>query len=421
MKLQIITENSMYLKLGNGVTRISDYSRPQALDDFEVNIIDLSCEEIWRFAGYELNRVDYSAELESLSRMINASNNANIVIVFPQNLICRYGYHEGLGYKMSNTVREIVNKYNGIIRIINLSVINQPEAKIMFEPTKTTILGNEVEADFHFTDTYKKITVTESDISCKATTIKYRNRIWFTTLNLFDIKNYMVEYFVEYLFPSKVEEAPDWVKYYNFGTDYEEKEIIKDSELKIQEHQKRIDEANNRINENLKYKSILYTNGEKLVKVVFEILEKIFECDLSTFTDEKKEDFLIEKEREVFIGEIKGVNTNVKNEYISQLDVHCQTYNDAVQETKAIEKKIYGLLIINPFRMKPLKEREPINEKQIQLAERNNSLIIETETLLYVFDLFQKGELLADSIIETIRQKTGLLRKTDFNKSDVIN
>ena len=66
-------------------------------------------------------------------------------------------------------------------------------------------------------------------------------------------------------------------------------------------------------------KSVLYTNGDELVQVVFEILEELLGCDLSQFVDLKKEDFLFTIEDTTFIGEIKGVNSNVKNPNITQL------------------------------------------------------------------------------------------------------
>ena len=54
-----------------------------------------------------------------------------------------------------------------------------------------------------------------------------------------------------------------------------------------------VTQAEGQLEENAKYKSILYTNGNELVRVVFEILESILDYDLSSFEDILKEDFLI--------------------------------------------------------------------------------------------------------------------------------
>jgi len=39
------------------------------------------------------------------------------------------------------------------------------------------------------------------------------------------------------------------------------------------------------LDKNNEYKSILYTQGDELVKVVFEIIEQMFGCDLSNFEE----------------------------------------------------------------------------------------------------------------------------------------
>ena len=49
---------------------------------------------------------------------------------------------------------------------------------------------------------------------------------------------------------------------------------------------------------------------------MFEIIEELFEISLKEFIDKKNEDFNFKKDGITYIGEIKGVTTNVKNEYI---------------------------------------------------------------------------------------------------------
>ena len=204
------------------------------------------------------------------------------------------------------------------------------------------------------------------------------------------------------------EEMPQWIKEYIFLDDNEQNEIIRKAKEELEIQQKRIELANKKLEDNNRLKSILYNNGDNLVEVVFEILEKLFKCDLSKFVDEKKEDFLIEKEDQVFIGEIKGVVTNVKNEYISQLEVHYQTYIDGLAEGQSTEN-IHALLIINDQRNKRVEERESIHEQQISLAKRNGSLIIETWVLLKMFELYSQGKLSSEKCIRIIAENTGLL------------
>ena len=143
-------------------------------------------------------------------------------------------------------------------------------------------------------------------------------------------------------------------------------------------------------------------------------LSKILNCDLSGFHDEKREDFLIKLPKYTFIGEIKGVTSNVKYEHISQLELHYRSYLDDLEEEKSTET-VKQLLIINPFRTKPLNEREPVHSAQIDLAIRNNCLIIETDTLLRVFEKFCNKEINVRQCQDVFASKTGLLRPEDFN------
>lgn len=155
-----------------------------------------------------------------------------------------------------------------------------------------------------------------------------------------------------------------------------------------------------------RYKSVLYTSGDELVEVIFEILEKMLGCDLSEFTDKKKEDFKFMINDKVFIGEIKGVTPNVKKANVSQLDVHVQEHLDDNDEES---KNIIALLIINHQRNKPISAREGVNNEVIKLAERNGSLIVETITLLKLFEQYLLGKKSRDECIDTLANTTGLL------------
>lgn len=129
-------------------------------------------------------------------------------------------------------------------------------------------------------------------------------------------------------------------------------------------------------------------------------------CDLSEFTDKKKEDFKFMINDKVFIGEIKGVTPNVKKANVSQLDVHVQEHLDDNDEES---KNIIALLIINHQRNKPISAREGVNDEVIKLAERNGSLIVETITLLKLFEQYLLGKKSRDECIDTLANTTGLL------------
>lgn len=118
-----------------------------------------------------------------------------------------------------------------------------------------------------------------------------------------------------------------------------------------------------------------------------------------------------------FIGEIKGVTSNVKNEHVSQIDLHYSSYMDKLEE-QDLHETVKQILIINPFRTKPLGERDPVHTAQIDLAIRNNCLIIETSTLLGIFEKFCGGEITTQKCKNVFASNSGLLRLEEFDTSN---
>lgn len=210
------------------------------------------------------------------------------------------------------------------------------------------------------------------------------------------------------------ESCPQWIRNYKFFNDITQEKLIQDNKKIIEDCNDIIDTSNKQLETNNRYKSILYTNGTELVSVVFDMLEKMLQCDLSKFEDEKKEDFLIQLGSITFIGEIKGVTSNIKNEHISQLDVHYQGYLDRMlQESK--KENVKSLLIINHQRLNENTKRQPVHENQIKLAERNESLIIETSTFLRLFELFLCKNKNSEDIIKLFSSEIGLLKLENNN------
>ena len=154
-----------------------------------------------------------------------------------------------------------------------------------------------------------------------------------------------------------------------------------------------------------------------MCRVVFDILEQILDYDLSEFEDEKREDFSIKKDGVTYIGEIKGITSNVKSENVAQVERHYQAYMDELQE-KGLSENVKQLLIINPFRTKDIAIRDEVHEIQINLAKRYGSLIITTETLLKMYELFLNNETTTEKILSVLSTETGLADINSFKQGD---
>ena len=418
MTIQVITSKQNLIS--DKLVTISNFKNLKALDNYDINIVDLSNELLWYHKGsYDIGLINDTNDLFAVKEMIATTIKSQIIYVYPMNYNYYYCYmynsqNQRTMYNKSMQIKEMINN-NDCIKYIGKYIYSTDAiSHLIFEPTKTRVGDKEYPADFHFVGNIGLEDATKSVRSEKVTTIKYNNNLYITTLDfcktIEDINN-----FVNSLFFEKVnDETPEWVKEYNFGNDKEERELISKNTEKIEALQKSINDAEKQLELNNRYKSILFTNGNQLVEVVFEILQYILECDLSNFVDEKREDFLIEKDKKIFIGEIKGVSTNVKNPHISQLDVHYQTYIEDMQDDNLIDS-VHPILIINPLRTIELSKRDSIHEKQIKLACDRGSLIIETVTLLKIFELYQEKKLTTEQIIKVLTTKTGLLEMSDFN------
>lgn len=284
------------------------------------------------------------------------------------------------------------------------------KVKLTFEKTRTTIENESLEADFNFNsyqeDKFEVLTF--SNNSKKVTTIK-NEKIFITTLKILD-DNEKLKVFIENYCKNTQgkEDMPDWISDINFFNDEQLKKDKDNNLAKISEIKQKNIAIDKELEKNLEYKSILYTNGDELVKVVLEILDEILEHDSSKFVDEKKEDFLINKDDITFVGEIKGLSSAVQNKNISQLEVHIQNYFDKLQE-EGKEEKVKGLLVINHQRNKPLEERQEIHEHQKDLATKYGSLIIETQTLLKIYEKYKLGKMTKEECKKLFEKNIGLL------------
>jgi hypothetical protein len=394
---------------GEGIT-LSTLDEPKSLDEFTVNVIDLSSEKIWSNKNYEIRVPDYIDEFEALNKMIQYSKSASVLIILPQN--CDYKFNaseEKNGIYIYHDCTDIKRLIGTWFEEWISYLATLPNNILIYENTTSRINNLDYSAAFHFNNdfTYAIDTIlTKSKISNKNTTVNI-NKVFFTTLEVNNNQE-LINFLDGIKLIQLQEKVPEWIINMDFFDDLNQKLLIKEKEDLIKQINETILNAQNCLVRNNRYKSILYTNGEELVTVVFEILEEMLKFDLSEFKDEKKEDFLIPLENVTFIGEIKGVTSNIKSEHISQLDVHYQGYMDKLVEN-AKNENVKAILIMDHQRTQDIKNRQPVHINQIKLAERNESLIVETTTLLKLFEKYVSGMINRDEIIELLATKTGLL------------
>jgi len=396
--IQILTFNRNVETLKGPNVVINRIHDAQSLDDFEINIINLNDENMWKRQGRTISLIDSINDFKSLSKMINNCKKTKIVILFPQNLTYRYNYavHDYYSYiELKDIIPELLNNIGEIYSELSTT-------KLVYENTISIIGKEKIKASFFF--------VTENNglvTSSSGKNVAYKlGKVYISTL---DLRNYIqVIHFLE-----KIEliinktEIPSWMEEVQMFDDIQQLDLIRENREKIQMAEQEIDKAKKVMDQNNRYKSVLYTTGDELVEVVLEILGQLLDYDFSQFEDKKNEDFLAEIGNDVFIGEIKGVNHNVKSENISQLDVHYQGYldNNDIQP-----ENVHALLIMNHQKNKPVADREPVHERQVNLAIRNESLIIDTYMLLKLFEKFKRNEIDQEECRNILKNNIGNLK-----------
>ena len=402
LKIQIIS-NKKTIKSNCNKIFYSAFGSPKTFDLFDINIIDLQDENLWENNSNHDRGINRSPDLKSLSKLIDSSHKSKTIILFPQNYTFKY-YKSCGNYSFEYFLKD---KIENIINILS-TLLPQIEAYDFIYENAFTLCGESAFMSAFCFSIVSDEALTSAIGSNKATTMQITDYCILTTLSLAG-KDCKLEDFLEAIgLTEDMYEYPQWLVDFEKFDDKILNKTIKEQEAQIIDLQKSIKEAQDKLQKNLRLKSILTENGNNLVAVVFDILEDILCCDLSEFKDKKKEDFLIKLSDCTFIGEIKGINTNVKNANVSQLDVHYQNYLDDLAD-KNTKENLKALLIINPQRDKPINTRDEVHDEQITLAKRNGSLIIPTITLLSIYEKFLDKQITSEQIKELFLSQVGLI------------
>lgn len=394
--IQMLTYSGKEDKLEGSEIVINSLHDPQSLDEFDINIINLADGEMWANCSDSKSRVNNSEDLGSLSTMIMNSHKTKVVILIPQNKTYMYDFYEYQGYVKSCELKNMLNQM--VDYILPKLYVGFKRISLCYENTITKIENKNISAAFYFEDADDALLVSAK--SNKPTTINCGDVI----LSTLELKEYehVIGFLKEINLLCQKQAAPDWMKGMFMFDDEQQAMTIEKNKQVIKAAENNIANAMEKIDKNNEYKSILYTTGEELVKVVFEILECMLGCDLSQFEDKKKEDFSFERNGIVYIGEIKGISSNIKSQNISQLEFHHQGFIDEHPEIE--DKNLRQILIINYQRNTALQERDPVDKKQIELASKYGSLIVETRILLKMFEKYKKEELTREECFALLEQ-----------------
>lgn len=409
--IQIITNNKKkYDKFSNNSFIISKIDDFQSFDNFEITIIDISDSELW-YSKSDTKEINVSSDFKSINNAINRRKKSNIVILFPQNVYFYYSYiykYSSGGYEYDER-KKIKDMKEDFVSIITKYLINMDDIKINYGKTYTKINKVRYEADFSFINTV------ESNVRMRAennndVTIIDKNGILITTLKMSseeEVINLLQKYFNDCF--TKCTEQPYWLSDIDFYTDSDCKKEILNIDKKIEELKTKKVQYEEKLEENLKYKSILYESGEILSDQVNKMLCEIFEYDNSEFEDMYEEDGRIKLDDITFIIETKGLNNEISGNNVSDACNHLIIYEDMLEQNN-IQENTKCLFIVAYERNKTLQDRSVIKDRIEKIAKANNTLIVDTRVFLNVFEDFLNKKINKKDIKEMFQNNVGILK-----------
>lgn len=406
--IQIITGSyetkNKYIR--NKKYTVSDFESPKSFDKFSINIIDLSFERLWRNnESSNMNTVSLVNDLKHYKKMIETARNSKIIVIFPQNIKFK-SFRDGKGgYYNSEDLKNLLN----LVKALVINHIYCFNFELDFENTVTKITKGSVNADFYFDDNYieKKCTVLVSEKSKKITTVRVTSKLYYTTLDLVNFPENLENFLIKLGIDDEPKiEMPEWVNEIVILDDLDLKEKLTQIDKQIDKNKKEKEIQLKKLENNNKIKSILYETDKNLQNEIIELLNDMLEYKDNNFIDEMEEDFRIVKENVTFIIETKGLKRNIAGTDISKTLNHVLMYQERLEENNK-EENVKGIFIVATQRDKKIEEREDIPDRQIVLAERNNILIIRTETLLKLYEKFRNKEISTSKILEQFEKNSG--------------
>ncbi len=408
--IQIITDKytkkNLYVETNKYV--VSDFKSPKSFDEYEINVIDLSFDKLWRKDSTEkMDNINMSKDFLHYKKIIENTQNTKVLIIFPQN-IRFFSYYYNDKYHRSEDLKNLLQLVKDLVR----KYINLYDFDLVFESTKTMLNSEEINADFYFykNNLQEENIVLISDKSKKVTTIKVDSNLFYTTLDISNSPEKLEEFLLKtQIIDNEENNKPEWLKEVNILDDIEIKNRIYEIDECIKNKQIEKSKEIEKQRENEKIKSILYETNKNLQNEVIEILNEILDYQDDNFIDEMEEDFRIKKENVTFIIETKGLSRNIKGEDISKTVNHVEVYLDKLDE-EDIKENVKGIYIVATQRKKKIVEREKTPDRQVKLAERNNILIIRTEQLLEIIEDYRRKKLKTEDIIKIFTEQIGELK-----------
>ena len=265
MKIQLITFNKKEQITSLNTVVKSFFSDSISFSEFDLNIISLQDKDIWKVKEKSVGLVSCKNDLLTLNQQIKNTDRPTIVFL-PQNYTYYYDRLSSGKYYYNEPLKDVIDEvcYSTINNCI-LDGVNLHHFELFFENSKTIISNTEVNATFSISSNGKGLTFSKA--SNNKTTIQLSKNCFLSSLNLSELN--IDDYLNEIGLVKESIDIPEWVKDYSFFDDNVLQKALDQKEKQLALVEESIKEIKQKIDSNLRYKSILVDTGDGLVKTCF--------------------------------------------------------------------------------------------------------------------------------------------------------
>ena len=133
------------------IINYSTLQSPQSLDEYDVNIVDLTSDSLWCYDGQQPKSINKINDFISLQKMAECSRSTFLLFVLPGNVDFRYHKHFNIERYVYNSIKmkdNIPNLWAEILPHILPDGLYLPE--LVYENTRTQICEMTYNASFYF-------------------------------------------------------------------------------------------------------------------------------------------------------------------------------------------------------------------------------------------------------------------------------
>lgn len=408
-KTQILTYNQNLKKMFNNNLvnnyEINSIDSPKDFDEFDINIVDLTTDSIWRYSDSSPVGINCISDLTHYSNLVKNSRKSKCIVILPQNIKYKYYLISG-EYQYNKYMKNLLS----LLQTIVYENIYKYNICLEFGKSITTINSIDISADFNFTNIDSERELIKSTKSNKITALKINDDLIYTTLDVINSQE-VLEIFLRELKLLNDEELiiPTWLENINFNDDEQINNALKEINEKIEILSQKKMEQKTKKEKNIKIKSILFSSGTTLQLEVASIFNDIFSYEDPNFIDNMEEDYRLKRDNVTYLIETKGLKGNIKGTQVSEAKNHLEVYVDK-NDCENNGEMVKCVFVVGTEIEKEPKTRQELPDRQVNLARVNEIAIIRVETLLKLYEDYLKGIILPNKIDELIINTNGELK-----------